>query len=57
MIIILTLMPVDIFLVVFQLALESIVTSSTSDEFNVFNIPHIYWSTSSPSNWAGLLKS
>lgn len=41
----------------FQLAPLSIVTSSTSDVFRVFNIPHMYWSTSRPSNWAGLLQN
>lgn len=40
----------------FQLAAESIVTSSTSELLRVFNIPHMYWSTSRPSSCAGLLK-
>lgn len=40
----------------FQFAAESIVTSSTSEELSVFRMPHIYWSTSRPSNCAGLLK-
>lgn len=40
----------------FQLAAASIVTSSTSEVLSVFRIPHMYWSTSSPSSWAGLLK-
>ncbi len=30
----------------FQLAPESIVTSSVSDEFNVLRIAHMYWSIS-----------
>lgn len=50
-----TLIPCVIFFAGFQFAALSIVTSSTSELFKVFNMPHIYWSTSRPSNCAGLL--
>lgn len=53
----LTLMPeVAGFLAAFQLAPLSIVTSSTSEVLRVLRIPHMYWSTSKPSNCAGLLE-
>lgn len=39
----------------FQLASESMVTSSIGVELNVFNIAQMYWSISSPSVNAGLL--
>lgn len=39
----------------FQLASESIVTSSVFDPLKVFKIAHIYWSISIPSVRAGLL--
>lgn len=38
-----------------QFAVASMVTSSTSELFRVLRMPHMYWSTSSPSSWAGLL--
>lgn len=41
--------------IAFQLASESIVTSSVGDDINVFKIAHMYWSISSPSVNAGLL--
>lgn len=41
----------------FQLAVESIVTSSTSEPLRFVTIPHIYWSTSRPSSSAGLLEN
>lgn len=49
-------MPGVVDLAAFQLAPLSIVTSSTSELFSVLRIPHMYWSTSKPSNCAGLLK-
>lgn len=39
----------------FQLASESMVTSSMGVELNVFNMAQMYWSISSPSVSAGLL--
>lgn len=41
--------------IAFQLASESIVTSSVGDDINVFKIAQMYWSISSPSVNAGLL--
>lgn len=49
-------MPAAMLLAAFQFAELSIVTSSTSELLNVFRIPHMYWSTSRPSSWAGLLQ-
>lgn len=51
-----TLMPCMLLLAGFQLAAASIVTSSTSELLSVLRIPHMYWSTSKPSSWAGRLQ-
>lgn len=40
----------------FQLASESMITSSIGVDPNVFKIAQIYWSISSPSVNAGLLQ-